>query len=68
MILIPNILIQIILVNNISFFYFHYEPSWYVKTGIIRYLLNALNTISYIIFSIAFLWIPKKEVFLRRIS
>jgi hypothetical protein len=68
MILIPNILTQIILVHKIAFFYFHYEPSWYVKSGIIRYLLNAVNTVSYIIFSIALLWIPKKEVFLQRIS
>lgn len=68
MILIPNILIQIILVKSIAFFYFHYEPGWVINFGIINYLLNAVNTVSYIIFSIAFLWIPKKEVFLKRIS
>ena len=68
MILIPNILSQILLVKSIAFFYFHYEPSWVINFGIINYLLNAVNTISYIFFSIALLWIPKKEVFLQRIS
>jgi hypothetical protein len=68
MILIPNILTQIILVKSIAFFYFHYEPGWAINFGIISYLLNAVNTVSYIFFSIALLWIPKKEVFLQRIS
>jgi hypothetical protein len=67
MILIPNILTQIILVKNVAFFYFHYEPGWVINFGIISYLLNAVNTVSYIFFSIALLWIPKKEVFLQRI-
>jgi predicted membrane protein len=68
MILIPNTLTQIILVKNVAFFYFHYEPGWAINFGIISYLLNAVNTVSYIFFSIALLWIPKKEVFLQRIS
>lgn len=67
-ILIPSILIDLLYVKSIAFFYFHYEPGWYSKIGIINYLPILLNTIAYIIFSIAFLWIPKKEVFLRRIS
>ena len=68
MILIPNILVQIVLVKNITFFYFHYEPGWAINFGITSYLLNAVNTVSYIFFSIALLWIPKKEVVLQRIS
>ena len=67
-ILIPNIVFHFLFVKSIAFFYFHYEPQWRYNIGIIHYLPIFLNVISYIIFSIAFLWIPKKEVFLRRIS